>query len=205
MDILIGTRNKYKATEMVSFLEKFPEVNIHLLEKTDLNINVDEDQKTLIKNAEKKSVELSKLTDWYVLASDGGVDIPGLGKKWDILKNQRTVGEDKSDLEKANKLLSLMRGLRGEKRRATYYLALALSLRGKLLWSTEQIGDDGYIVEDLPDGEIPHSHWMGQVWYYPKYKNIFNKLTEKEKEEVRKQESGIKNSLRAKIRQILNS
>lgn len=188
---------------MTSFLEKFPGVNVHFLDKTNLNVKIEEDQKTLKRNAEKKAVELSKLTDWYVLTSDGGVDIPGLDNKWDILKNQRTVGEEKTDPEKADKLLDMMKDLKGEKRKATYHLAVALAIKGVLLWSTEQISDSGYIVEKLPDRDIPPYRWMSHVWYYPRFKKVFNKLSEKEKEEVRKQGEGIKKSLRKKIKEIL--
>ncbi len=195
MDILIGTKNQYKATEMASFLGNHPGVNIHFWEKLDLKITVEEDQPTLQKNAEKKAIEISKLTDWYVLASDGGVDIPGLGKKWDILRNQRIVGEDKTDVEKAEKLLDLMKDLKGEERKAGYRLGLALAKNGKLIWSTEQISDRGYIAGELIDKEIPPYKWMGHLWYYPQFNNVFNKLSEEEKKEVRKQGIGIKESL----------
>ena len=103
MDILIGTKNQYKATETAFLLGHPRGVTIHFWEELDQDVKIAEDQPTLIKNAEKKAIEISKLTDWYVLASDGGVDIPGLGPKWDILRNQRTVGEDKTDIEKAEK------------------------------------------------------------------------------------------------------
>lgn len=195
MDILIGTKNQYKATELVSFLGNRPGVNIHFWKELNLTIKVEEDQPTLQKNAEKKAIEISKLTDWYVLASDGGVEIPGLGKKWDILRNQRIVGENNTDLGKAEKLLDLMKDLKGEKRKASYRLGLAVAKTGKLIWSTEQISDRGYIAEKLPDREIPPSRWMGHLWYYSQYHKVFNKLSEEEKEAVRKQGVGIKESL----------
>ena len=157
----------------------------------------------MIKNAEKKAVEISKLTNWYVLASDGGVDIPGLGKNWDILKNQRIVGEDKTDVKKAEKLLSLMEGLKGEKRKASYHLALALAKKGNLIWSTEQISDKGFISERLPDRKIPFGRWMGHLWYYPQHKKVFNKLNREEKEQVRKQGAGLKRALKKVIKEIL--
>jgi inosine/xanthosine triphosphate pyrophosphatase family protein len=202
VDILIGTKNQYKVTEMISFLTNHRDVHIHLMGELGLEIKIDEDQPTLKKNAEKKATEIAKVTDWYVLASDGGVDIPGLGKKWDLLRNQRTVGEDKTDQEKADKLLKLMGELKKEKRKVTYYLALALAKNGKLIWSTEQVYDKGYIVEKLPDRQIPEYLWMGHLWYYPQYKKVFNKLSEEEKEEVRKQGLGLKRSLRKVIEEI---
>jgi len=60
-------------------------------------------------------------------------------------------------------------------------------------------------VEELPDRVIPEYRWMGHIWYYSQYKKVFNKLSEKEKEGVRKQGAGIKKSLRKKIREILES
>lgn len=196
MDILIGTKNQYKATEIVSLLGNLPRVKIHFWEELGLEIKVEENQPTLKKNAEKKAVEISKFTEWYTLASDGGVDIPGLGKKWNILRNQRIVGEDKTDLEKAEKLLDLMKNLKGEKRKASYRLALALAKKGKLIWSTEQTTDKGFITGELFDREISPYRWMGHLWYYPRYKKVFNQLSEKEKREVRKQGIGIKRNLR---------
>jgi len=202
MDILIGTKNQYKASEIASLLRNQGGVKIHLWEELGLGIKIEEDQPTLKKNAEKKAVEISKLTKWYVLASDGGVDIPGLRKKWDILRNQRLVGEDKTDLEKAEKLLNLMKGLKGEKRYASYRLALALAKNGRLIWSTEQITDRGFIAEELFNKEISPYRWMGHLWYYPQHKKVFNQLSEKEKEEVRRQGFRLKRSLRGKIRDI---
>lgn len=205
MDILIGTKNRYKATEIISLLGKLSGVKAHIWEELGLEIKVEENQPTLKKNAEKKAFEISKLTDWYVLASDGGVDIPGLGKKWDILRNQRIVGEDKTDLEKAEKLLSLMKNLKGERRKASYCLALALAKKGKLIWSTEQITDKGFIAEKLSDRKIPPYRWMGHLWYYPQYKKVFNQLSEKEKREVRKQGAELKISLRKTIKKIIKA
>jgi inosine/xanthosine triphosphate pyrophosphatase family protein len=205
MHILIGTKNQYKITEIVSFLGNLVGVKIHFWEELGLKIKVEENQPTLKKNAEKKAIEISKLTDWYVLASDGGVDIPGLGKKWDILRNQRIVGEDKTDVEKAEKLLCLMKNLRGEKRKASYRLALALAKKDKLIWSTEQITDKGFITGKLSDRKIPPYRWMGHLWYYPQYKKVFNKLNNKQKEEVRKQGKKIKKNLTNTVKEILKN
>ena len=205
MDILIGTKNAYKATETTYFLENLPGIKIHFWEELDKDMKVEENQSTLKKNAEKKAIEISKLTDWYVLASDGGGDIPGLGKKWDRLRNQRIVGEDKTDLEKAEKLLKLMKGLKRKDRQATYRLALALARKGKLIWSDEQITDKGIITDKLFNKNIPLGCWMGHLWYYPQHKKVFNKLSEKEREEVRKQGMGLKISLRQTVEKIMRT
>jgi len=41
MDILIGTKNQYKATELVSFLGNHHGVNIHFWEEVGLEIKIE--------------------------------------------------------------------------------------------------------------------------------------------------------------------
>ena len=195
MEILIATKNAYKATEMSSFLEDLVNVKIHLLKDQDFEVEVEEDGKSLKENAVKKAIEISKKTKYLTLASDGGVDIPGLGEKWDFLKNQRTVGQWKSDIEKAKKLLDLMEGLKGEGRKTEYYLALALAKEGKLIWADEGIMERGHIVEELPDEDIPEYRWMGHIWYYREFGKVFNKLNDKEVKKVREQSKELKGKL----------
>ncbi len=202
MDILIGTRNSYKVGEMVSFLDGASDVKIHYLDELPEKIVVEEDQDSLIGNAKKKALEISKHTNWYVLTSDGGVDIPGLGKKWDILRNQRIVGETKTDKEKVEALITLMTGLKGEERKCTYHLALALAKDGQVLWSEEDITDMGYLVEELKETEIPLHMWMGQAWYYPNFGKTYNELSVSEKEEIRKLSNGLKDKLQEFLSQL---
>lgn len=203
MDILIGTRNEYKKNEMIWFLGNNSNIKIHFLDELDINLKVAEDHKSLIRNAEKKAKELSLLTDYYVLTSDGGVDIPGLGKKWNILKNQRTVGENNTDLVKAKILLDLMKDVRKEERKVTYNLALALAKKGKVIWSKEEVTDRGYIAENLFSKKIPKYLWMGQIWYYPKHKKVFNQLNKNELDDVRKVGIELRKSLMRQLRKII--
>lgn len=203
MKILIGTRNNYKVTEMVSFLDGLNNIKVHYLDEIGEKITVEEDQDTLEANAIKKAIEISKHTDWYVLTSDGGVDIPSLGDKWDIMKNQRTVGETKTDKEKVDTLISLMDELNGEDRKCTYHLALALAKGGNLLWSFEDITDVGYIIKQPQDTDIPLYRWMGHVWYYPEFDKTFNQMDENERNEIRKLAKKMKEKLQQYLREII--
>ena len=203
MDILIGTRNAYKKEEMIWFLGENLKLNIHSLDELNINIKVEENKSSLIKNAEKKAKELSKLTDYYVLASDGGVDIPGLGNKWNFLKSQRTVGENNTDLIKVQYLLSLMKDLKGAQREVTNYLALALAKNGKVIWSNEEITDRGYITKDLINENIPKYRWIGHIWYYQKHKKVFNELNKNELADVRKQGRKLQISLQKQLEKII--
>lgn len=202
MDILIGTRNEFKKREMIWFLGSNSKIKVHFLDELNLNIKVDENESSLIKNAEKKAKEISKHTGYYVLASDGGNDIPGLKEKWDILRNQRIVGENNSDLVKANKLLFLMKDLKGKNRKVSNRLALALATNGKIIWSKERIIDKGYIAKKLVDEKIPEYFWIGHLWYYPKFKKVYTKLNNEELEITRKQGIKLKNSLKKIIKKL---
>ena len=98
MNILIGTKNPYKAGVMEYMLSDIDDVKIHFLKDSNINIEIEEDGPSLIENAKKKAREISKYTDWYVLTSDGCVDIASLGSKWDILRNHRIVGHENDDI-----------------------------------------------------------------------------------------------------------
>lgn len=203
MDILIGTRNPYKTDEMVNFLKGLNEIKIHYLDEIEDQIKVEEDQDSLEGNANKKAIEISKYTDYFVLTSDGGVDIPTLGNKWDILRNQRIVGENNSDQEKVKILINLMSELKNEDRKCTYHLALSLAKNGKLIWSFKDIYDTGYIIEKPDNSVIPTHRWMGHIWYYPQYQKTFNQLNESEINEVREQGSNIKENLHQYLKKFL--
>ncbi len=195
MEILIGTKNAYKSGEMVSFLEGVPNLEIHFLKDQDFDLHVEEDGESLKENACKKAIEISKETNYLTLTSDGGVDLPGLGENWEFLRNQRFIGENKTDLQKAKKVLEIMKDLKDEDRKAEYHLALAIALNGKLLWVEEAITEKGYITQELVDEDITETMWMGHIWFYPEFGKVFNKLTEFEKKKVRKQSKNLKKSL----------
>lgn len=202
MDILIGTKNPYKAEEMISLLDGIKNLKIHYLDEITNKPTIEEDQISLKGNAEKKATAISKYTDYFVLTSDGGVDIPGLGDKWNILKNQRTVGEDKTDREKVNVLINLMRGLKGEERKCIDHFAIALAKNGQSIWSFEDIYNRDYIVEKPAKRKIPKGKWMSFVWFCPQYQKVLADLNEDEKQEVRKQANRIKVELQKCIKSL---
>ncbi len=204
MDILIGTKNNYKVDELRFYLEDMKFIKVHLLRDQDIEVDILEDGNTLEENAQKKAIEISKKTKFLVLASDGGVDIPALNQDWNFLKNERTIGKEKSDVQKAEKLLKLMKGLDNEERRVEFHHALALAKKGKLLWSNEKVVERGYIAKKLPDKNIPEDKWLSHIWYYPEFGKVFNKLDEYELGKVREQSRELKKSLQKKIKEILD-
>ncbi|MDO8498743.1 MAG: non-canonical purine NTP pyrophosphatase [bacterium] len=203
MDILIATKNKFKASEMIWYLEGLPDVVTHHIEELKDLVRVEEDGKTLLENAEKKAREISLITDWYVLASDRGVDIPGLGEKWDVLRNQRIVGEGKTDKEKVTTLMEMMAELEGEERRTEDHFALVLAKNGQVIWSGEEIVDRGFVAEEIGKEDIPLDTWMGFVWFYPQYGRRYTELSKEEMDEIKKQQESLKKKLQESIKEIL--
>ncbi len=202
MDILIATKNAYKVGEMAFYLEDLKGIKSHFLKDQDIDIEVEENCKSLKENAEKKAVEISKKTNFLTLASDGGVTIPALGEKWDFLRSQRMVGEEKSDLEKSKTLLEMMKDLEREERKIENYLALAVAKNGKLLWSDEKVTERGYVLEHLVDEDIPEYRWLGHLWYYREFGKVFNKLDAKELKKVREQAKELKENLQKFLRSL---
>lgn len=200
MELLIATKNKFKIAEMMWYLEGVKGVNIHYLEELGCDPKVEEDCQTLLDNAEKKARKISELTEWFVLCSDRGVDIPGLKDRWDILRNQRIIGEGKNDREKVDTLLDLMEGLKGQERMAEDHFALALAQGGRILWSGQVVADQAYIAEEVGVEDIPQSTWMGFLLYYPKFKKRYTQLNLEEKEEVRSQQLPLKVQFQDQIR-----
>lgn len=122
-----------------------------------------------------------------------------------MLKNQRTVGKNKTDREKTDVLINLMTRLKERDRKCIYHLALALAKQRQLIWSFEDIYDKGYIVEKPSESEIPNGRWIGFVWFYPQYQKVFTELNKEEIREIRRQRNRIKEKLQQELIKISKS
>ena len=189
---------------MSSYLKGMEELQILFLKDQNVNVSVDENGKSLEENAQKKAIEISKKTEFLTLASDGGVDIPALGNDWNILENQRIIGQDSSDIQKAEKLLEMMQDVDWNERRVEFHHALALAKGGRLLWSDEKVTERGYIATHLPDKNIPKCKWISHLWYYPEFGKVYNKLEDFELKKVREQSKELRESLQNAIADILD-
>lgn len=205
MDLLLATNNQFKQKEMLWHLDDLEGINLHYMSEID-PIEVVEDGKTLLENAEKKAREISEKTDWYVLTSDAGVDIPGLKEKWDMIRPKRIVGEHKNDLEKLKTLLEMMEGLTGSERACKFHLALAVGHKGQVLWSKEVEAEDGVIVETFDDRPINLNTWMARAWWYPEVGKTDEDLTPEQRAAVRQRhQQGMKDDFQSQIKALISS
>lgn len=119
------------------------------------------------KTPASKALHYSHAANSLAIASDGGLNIPALGDRWDPLQTHRFAGEDASEEERARALLKMMEGLHGDQRRAFFVEAVALAHRGDLLGEWEAQGEDALVAEAMPDRLIP-GFWAGSLLYYPR-------------------------------------
>ena len=114
------------------------------------------------------------------LASDGGLEIPALGERWQALRTRRNAGEGADNAERIRHLLDLMRDLRGEERHARRHEALALAQGGAALHVWTASGDGGLIVEQAPPGPADDPFWTERIRYYPAAAKRYHDLSAEE-------------------------
>jgi inosine/xanthosine triphosphate pyrophosphatase family protein len=106
-------------------------------------------------NAREKALAASHAAPGALtLASDGGLEIPALGAAWNPLRTAR-FAEGTDPLTKAERLLRLMRGLRGDDRSARWTEALAIATDGSVLASWTANGPRCYVKTTAPPNAGP--------------------------------------------------
>ena len=104
-----------------------------------------------------------------VVATDGGLLVPGLGADWDPLRTRRFVGPDATDRARAEALLALAADLRGEERRIGWREALAVARNGRLLagWAAEDT--PGLLATELDPALLGSGFWIPALWRCPEF------------------------------------
>jgi len=186
--IFLATRNKAK----YPFLKKICDnVNCRFITPydIDLDLKVEESGGSILENAEIKAKAWSSHADGIVLANDCGFDIPALKTGWKKEFSKRNVGGDEaSDDEKRERLLAVMKKLKGKGRKIIWTEAIALAFKGKLLGSIEYDSTPGYIIEKLdPKIKIITGEFSSNLELKPHFGKIYSELTDKEIEETDKE------------------
>ena len=105
MRILFASQNKSKKDEISKIFDRFSDkYSIYIDDK---NIEVDEDQETIEKNAIKKAIEYYKFFKTPVISDDSGLFVDSLDGMPGVF-SARFAGENATDEENIKKLLKLM-------------------------------------------------------------------------------------------------
>ena len=152
MKFVLASGNAHKLSEIRNILGNSFEI-ISMNDTTAKGHEVIEDGTTFEENAEKKAVEIMKITGLPTIADDSGLCVDALGGAPGIY-TARYAGENATNDENIDKLLANLQGVPFEKRGATFVAVIAVAfpdgtvkkfrgeVKGKIL--TERHGANGF-------------------------------------------------------------
>ncbi len=157
---------------------------MELPEDIGVDIKIEETGETFEENAVIKAIEYSKHYNGFVIATDGGIIIPALGTVWNSLQTRRFAGKKATDFERIKKLLELMKGKSGDKRKASWNEAIAIARKGRLLFSKQVEGIEGILQNDFDEKKYKEGIWLCSIWFFPQFGKNFFDLSKDEVDEV---------------------
>ena len=123
--LLIATNNRGKLAEFKLIFAGLP-CSIVSPADIGLDLEVSENGTTFEENAALKSVAFAKASGLLTLADDSGLEVEALGGEPGVL-SARYAGENATDNERINFLLSKMRNIPDGKRQAKFRSAIAIT------------------------------------------------------------------------------
>jgi len=124
-DIVIATRNHGKTVEFKDFLKEFP-VIVKNLDDFGPIPHIEEDGETFDENAYKKASFTARVLGVPALADDSGLVVDALDGAPGVY-SARYAGENATDAERCEKLLSEMKGILNESKKNNNYLRYSYS------------------------------------------------------------------------------
>lgn len=135
--LLIASNNEGKINEIRQVLSALS-YDIFSMKEMGLDFTIVEDQPDFEGNSYKKAYEVSNKTGEIVLADDSGLEVEALGNKPGV-HSSRFAGEYSTDEENNRKLLSLMREVPLERRRARFRCVMTMYWPNGFYLQTEGI------------------------------------------------------------------
>ncbi len=172
--ILLATGNRDKQAEFRRLLDGLPFTLVTPAE-AGLSGVPEEEGDTHEAIARDKAARWSKAASMLAIASDGGLAVPALGRRWESRYTRRFAGPAADNRERLRRLLELMRPYTGEERSASWVEALAIADSGRILVSWELHGGVGYLDEQPPAGPLPE-FWVFSVWRFPQFGATYSEL-----------------------------
>lgn len=152
MKLVVATNNQGKVREFRQLLEPFGFEPVSLKDEG-IEIDITEDGETFAENAHIKAQAVYEICKCPVLADDSGLEIEFLGGAPGIY-SARYAGEDATDADRCNKILSELDGVDISMRSARFACALYCIMDDETEYSvlgtmngfigTEPMGDNGF-------------------------------------------------------------
>lgn len=177
--ILVASNNEHKIKEIKEILSKY-NVEIVSLKEAGIDVDVEEDGKTFMENAEKKAREIFKLDHTYmVLADDSGLMVESLGGAPGVY-SARFSGEHGNTVKNNEKLLSLLKGKDIEDRKAKFVCVMVMIVDGNNIIRVQ--GEvKGYIIED---GRGEGGFGYDPLFYVKEYGKTFAQMNSYDKNKI---------------------
>jgi len=196
--ILIATTNPAKQAKLRWLID---DLGFETLTPADvgLTVDVDESAPTHREVAEAKARAWSERSGLLTIASDGGARVPVLGASWNSLFTRRAAGPAANDYDRADYILSLMRGKVGSEREITWVEGVALANDGTVLGGWEAEGAIGRLVDSYDRNKIAGGFYFPALIFVPAFGKVYADLTPDERDTV----DDAWNALRADVRPFL--
>jgi XTP/dITP diphosphohydrolase len=123
--ILLATNNNGKVREF-QFLLKNCEVELITPDQAGINLKVEESGKTYEENARLKASVFANASGLLTLADDSGLEVQALNGEPGILSS-RYAGEGASDSQRVKFLLTKLKGVPAEQRKACFRCIIAIA------------------------------------------------------------------------------
>ncbi len=188
--VIMASGNKGKIKEAKEILD-----NYDVISMKDVGIDVDvvEDQKTFIGNAEKKAREIAeKINNNIVIADDSGIEIEALEGFPGVLTKRWFDGTDR---ERNLALIEKVNGFPREKRKVKFITAMAASNGKKTISVSSEI--DGYVSSE-PRGE--NGFGFDEIFELPNGKTLAE-ISDEEKNKISARKKALE-LLRQKIDEL---
>jgi XTP/dITP diphosphohydrolase len=179
MEILIATNNLGKVKEFTHFFADLP-IKLRSLREFPEIEDVEETGSTYAENAVLKAKTYSLKTNLWALADDSGLEVEVLGNAPGIF-SARYAGENASNNEKINKLLTQIEKSSKKNRNAKFICVIAL---------TNEKGEVQVIVEGVCEGHITdkpcgiNGFGYDPVFIPNDYRETFGELSEEIKQKI---------------------
>jgi len=171
--ILIGTKNPHKRHKLSQIVVPF----FSPLSGDDI-AEPEENHNSFLDIAIQKANAYSQQVDGWAISTDGGAIIPALSQEeWQPLYTKRFAA---TDIERINKLLSLMEGKTD--RTIEWHEAIAVSYKGKIVFSATARAMDGVISRAFNPDYYQEGIWLCSITDFPSFGNRnYFELNEDEK------------------------
>lgn len=161
--IILGTTNLTKQCWLGWLLEGLP-LRPVIPDVLSIQPLIDEDAGSHRGNAVLKAQQWSRA--WgggLVIASDGGLSIPILGRRWSSVYTHRFAGPDVDNDVRRETLLKLMQPYSGPERRVRWLESVALVEGGELLGNWQAWSHNCMLATSFDPERIIHGFWVDDL------------------------------------------